>query len=515
MPITLPTGESFPAFVKRVRASQPMRYADRIATACAFQDGYSEAATVETLRRNFPATWDRMVPRTVGLVERVAETKALVFEGSPQLLLSNADGEPVTETPDGTQWADVLLDGDVLATLRRGDLRSVVQRQAFVRFTWDDVEGYIRSDVFDAHAVLPLLDPDRPDVMTAPVVAFEIAGTTDKDGRPVRRYEVWTAMLGTDEAGQPTTSATVTVVDEAGNVLSEPTPNPYRWPDGTPLIPVVRLGDTTSEPWPWPRESVLSAQLAVNVDITNRNHVTLMQGHGQWSVTQTERNADPWPGSALKSVRANRLTDDPSDVPSVSVAMGPDEIARVPYGFSLSHTSQGANLDGLLKAEEATIREFAAFEGIPSGALLDSAREVSGVALLLEREPLHKYRRDRIAAFHRAVERALDYVVIVWDTHAASNAGRFSTPERPAHGVFRPDRLRPLMDPSQAADLANKMRATGLYSPAEIRARVEGTTIEEAEEALRAVPPPPNAGALVPPLFAARGAPVLDDDDGE
>jgi hypothetical protein len=525
----LPGDQSVPEFLTQVRASQPHGYASAVAVSNAYHDGCGVSDTIRELQRTFPNTADAIMPVDVGVLKAISDEKARVYEGDPDLDLIDARTRDEIETAaDGvTQWEDVLDEADFWPTLRRSDSRTVVSRLAFVRVLWDAIDERLRLDVFDADKVFPLYNPDRPDIATAPVVMLELAPSYT-NGKPMRRFEVWTAVV--DESGK-VVDASITIVDETGEILREAQPNPYRGPNGLqgtepnsyPVIPIVAIGDVTGVPWPWPLQQIVDFQRSINVQASNALHCKLTQSHGQWSAAQTEERADSWTGAPKpKDTKSRLLATREPDPTNQNLAFGPAEVLRVPYGWQLTHTAQGAQLAEIRQGLTEDLRNGCTLAGVPSRTLVPSDVQASGVALIVEREPVERYRRERVAAQTRSVERLGTYCRIVWNTHHDS-AQRFLS----AGGVktrFVPDHLRPIVDPVQAADLAQKLKATGLYSDAQVLARVDGLTVEDAQAQLEATREERGAamaartGAVsrvfASPLAQARGTPAVESPAG-
>lgn len=526
--LVLPDGLSVKQLVERVRASQGPTYEHAVQTAVAYLNGLWRADTEAWIRRVFPNTADAIEPVGYDVLRPVSEAKALVFDGTPKLdLLRVSDSTAVTETPDGTRWATVLDEADLWATLRRLDVTTVASRLAFVRVLWDAVDARLRLDLFTADRVFPLYDPDRPDIQTAPVVMLELEGTRDAKGNPVRRFEVWTAVQ--DGTGA-TASAEVAIVDESGEILKGPERNPYRGPDGLqdqdryPVIPVMAIGDSTGVTWPYPVQSLVDAQRSVNISASNRLYCTLTQAHGQWVAQQTERNAEQWnsSGGPRDPVTRSRFRERPTET-STTVSFGPAEVVNVPFGFALQHVAQGAQLDALTDAMERDLRNTCTLNGVPARTLVPTAEVASGVAMLVEREPLERYRRERVASFRRNVGRLGDLCRIVWNTHH-EQPQRFLA-DGGLVAKFVPDTSKPVLDPIARADLAIRLAQTGLYTDAERLAMVEGVSVADAQARLDANRETLAAAqaartGLVSRVFAsplaqarARAAETEDDDD--
>lgn len=533
--LTLPGDMTVSAFLERVRLSQPTGYASEVAIANAYHDGCGIADTERELARTFPNTHDAIMPVDVGVLRAVADEKARVCDGSPALELVDAKTrKPVETAPDGTVWAEVLAEGGLWSTLRRVDSRTVVARTGFVRVLWDDVDERLRLDVFDADKVFPHYDPDRPDIATAPVVLLELAPALNAKGEKERRFEAWVSVV--DEAGKLVQS-TKCVVNEAGDVLAGPEANPYYGPDGLqgqapgggdevvrggqyPVIPIVCLGDVTGVPWPMPLRQIVDFQRSINVQASNALHCKLTQAHGQWTATQTERQADSWTGAPAPKDPVSRLraTGQQSSGGGANLAFGPAEVVRAPYGWRLDHTAQGAQLAEIRQGLSEDLRNGCTLAGVPSRTLVPTDVVASGIAMIVEREPIERYRRERIAAFDRSIRRLGDLCRIVWNSHHEKEQRFLSV--NGIRSVFVPDRLRPMVDPAAAAELATKLKATGLYPDAEVLAKVEGITVADAEARLAASAEARKRerdermlGRVVIPPRA--GAPVVDDDAGD
>lgn len=528
--LILPGGRTVQGVIDEVVQTQGDAYRRAVATACAYLDGHWRADTEAWIRRVFPNTADAIEAVGLKVLLPISEEKSTEFDGSPALpLIDKASGEEVAETPSGVQWADVLDEGALWPTLGRLGTRTVPARLAFVRVLWDAVDERLRLDLFDADKVFPLYDPDRPDIATAPIVLLELAPIY-RDEKAVRRFEVWTAVRAPDGK---TLTAEFCIVDETSEILSGPFPNPYTGPDGLqglerasyPVIPIVGIGDVSTTPWPFPDQALIDAQRSINVEASNRLYCLLTQAHGQWVARQTVQNADAWNGAPAARDYGSILSSGrraAEDTGQASLAFGPAEVVRAPYGWALDHVVQGAQLTALSEALEADLRHICVLNGVPSRTLVASAQVASGASMLVEREPLARYRRERIAAFSRTVGRLGDLCRIVWNTHHDDTSQRFLS----AGGLrakFRPDHLRPILDPTEAADLAQKLKATGLYSDAEVMSRVDGITVAEAAALLEASAGERTASAerrtgivsrvFASPLAQARGKPAAPVED--
>lgn len=529
MGVPLPLGLKSPtAWIERVRATYPPGYASLVALLLAYLDGRGGSDLAAQILAVFPVTGPKMRPLGFALVERAAEAKALVYDGSPEFGLETMDGNPVETTAAGTSFADVLEDADFLDVVKRADERTVPSRLVFVRVAWDDVARRVRLDLFDPTVVHPLYDPDRPSLKSAEGVLLDLVPV---DG--VNRHELWTAIV--NEAGE-TVDARNLILDPKGEILSVPgeTPdNPYRGPDGIPdgegapagrypLLPLVAFGDLNAGPWPLPRQTLLDAQRGVNLKLTNAGHIALLSGWGQWVDEKAEGAAD-WGGSASKGgSEASRLGRGQSAPVSSEVVLGPDVVVSPPAGHTLKNVPIAANMADLRSDIESFLRQACVSEGIPAHELVDTAQVASGVALLMQQAPLERYREKRLPTFQRSTCDLIDLIRIVWNTHHEPQ-DRFVAAGgvRP---VFKPDAFRIARDPLQVADVATRKKALGLHSPAEIRAEMDDSSVEEAQAALDLTKAERSAAVpVVPrmfpsPLTQARGAaPVVEDveDDAE
>jgi len=482
----LPGFDSIEDVIKHVQATQPQGYASRAATVFRYLDGCWQEDTRSALARVFPLSHAKMVPVGLPLIERVSETKATAFDGDPSFDLVADDGTEVEFAADGvTTWKSVVQDANVLDVLRRADERTVAGRLVFLRVGWDSDTSRVRIDRFDPQLVFPVYDVDQPTMASASMVVLELAPDV-WNGKPRKRYEVWTAVVS--ETGQ-TEDARAFIVDEKGEWLADvgvDGENPYRAPngpdgDGYAVLPVVAFGDVADGPWPEPRESLVDAQRAMNVRKTNLHHVEILQAHGQWVSETTTRDADSWSGApSPRGSEASRLGLNRNPAPGgAQIPIGPDSIVNVPFGRSLANVPIQAQIANLRASDAAETKDVAVFEGIPVGRITGDAREVSGVALQIENAPLARYRHKRLATFRRPVEEMLDLIRIVWNTHVEANR-RFP----PSWGRFTADTPPAVVDPVAMLDRAERMKRTGLFTPAEVRAAATGESVEDAAKFL-------------------------------
>ena len=489
MGVPLPGFDSIEDVIKHVRATQPQGYETRAATVFRYLDGAWQEDTRSALARVFPLSHQKMQPIGLPLIERVSETKATAFDGDPSFDLVADDGTEVETAADGvTTWESVVEDANVLDVLRRADERTVAGRLVFLRVGWDTDTGRVRIDRFDPQLVFPIYDVDTPTMASASMVVLEL--TPDVwNGKPRKRYEVWTAVV--NDLGQ-TEDARAFIVDERGDLLADvgvDGANPYVAPNGPvpegeptyAVLPVVAFGDLADGPWPEPRESLVDAQRAMNVRKTNLHHVEILQAHGQWISGRTSRDADSWSGApsarGSEDSRLGRWRSAPSG--GAQIPIGPDSIIDVPFGRDLANVPIQAQIANLRASDAAETKDVAVFEGIPVGRITGDAREVSGVALQVENAPLARYRQKRLATFRRPVEELLDLIRIVWNTHVEANR-RFPL----AWGRFTPDTPPVVVDPVAMLDRAERMKRSGLFTLAECRAAATGESVEDAAKFL-------------------------------
>lgn len=465
-------------WVARVRAEQPVGYADATRQALAMLRGYVRALVENALAANFPNTWTTMQAVAVNVFARIVREQARVYAGDPCLSLVRR-GDVAPDEQESALAARVA--GFVsVRKMVEANRTTRAARRGFVRVTWSAERREPVLTIFAPACVFPLFATDDRTRPTA--VMLEVSPTYSGTER-VARYEVWT----TGEEPQ------TLLVDAMGRVESV-TPNPYRDDAGRSIVPVAGFSDDDEDAGYWlpPSDSLMTSSLAADVAWTNLLHVQKLQGFGQWVANPTSENPGLWAAPGRQAGGTSRLgaSDAGSGLPTLT--MGPDVMLAAPRGWAVQHIAQTADLAQMRETITAFLGQIATMESVPAGTLLAESREASsGLALAIERLPLAELRADQAALYAAPTEWLLTLARIVWDAHQPTNATRLGAGWV---GHFEPGTLAGPPDAAQAEQVrrdraeadAAEVRL-GTSSPARILVRDLGLSLEEARAQVAAM----------------------------
>jgi hypothetical protein len=204
----------------------------------------------------------------------------------------------------------------------------------------------------------------------------------------------------------------------------------------------------------------------------------------------------------------------------ITVRTAPDAIVEVPLGWELDALNFNAPLADLAAAHRDLLQAACAFDDVPVGTLLPTARAASGVQLVQERAPLEQARADRVAALRDSAVRVLEVLRHVWNAYQTGDGTRL----RGVYARFVPDSQPTPIDPETASRLNVARLSNRLTSRAHIIAKEEGITIEEADAKVAEIDARDGAmrqaqglGArtIVPPSILSQARDRVAADDAE
>jgi hypothetical protein len=478
--------------IAATQAAQPEGYAAAVDKVNAYYLGQTDSYVREALARQFPQDAPHMQVVELELAPRIICEQSRVFAGDGKYELER-DGAPVEEA-GGVKWADVLKGAGWSRESVELNRATTANKLLFVRVSWDEVHRCVVLTKFLPNKTFIEFSDEVRSVDAAKEIAFELEPVV-VDGKRRRRFERWTAD------NEPVFE----VLDENGKVLRQQA-NEYRGPDGrgstegTPLLPVVefRASDPDWGRWPMPDEALVAAAETVNADLTNARYIARQSAYGQWvGETVDAENTEPWPAKVDK---------------------GPGRIMKAPKGKRLTHIAQQAPIVELDVQTKSYVEMVTSTRQLPPGSVLASGRQVpSGVALQIERAPLHEFRKDQIELFSPSVHRLLDLIRIVWNAHQDSDPTRFlGCKPRWTPGAVR----EPVTDEEQARVDEAEIRI-GVSSPVRVLMRKNPTLTREAAMKLAAEIAEENrvrtAGSLADfgRRIAAEVVPPAGDDEGK
>ncbi len=520
--VSLPEGLSPQQFCERSDKMKPRAYSSIVEQALRYYWGLAQDDTLWALRRAFPKTADYMTPVSVPIIEYVIKKQAAVFSGDPAFELVDHAGQTV-EAAGGAQWKDIVTAAELQRHLQQMNRLTRLCKRSFVRVTWDARRKRVHLVTFTPDKVHVLFPPDSRDLNDATGVLLDIEPALIGES-VVRRWEFWCAgktprNFIIDEAGRVTG-----VPDESGKLSFG---NPYVNDRGEPIVPIVSFADEDVSVGYWllPRQSLVGAQQAIDVDQTTLKYVMRLQGFGQWvsEVQAGERQPEDWAGEPTRG--QNAPVDSRSGLLGLwgrnlqrrgdgdaTVTMGPDIVLSVPRGRKLVHIPQEARITEQVTANDRFLKQVLTAESVPPGEMLGEPQRQSGYALQVERLSLTELRADQVALYQRPTEELITLVRLLWDAHQPDDTTRFG----PLHARFRAGEMTTPIDPAtQNATDAFELQWK-LASRAQIVARRNDVSLDEARallaeaDGVAATPGAPEKQA--PPISAPDGGDATEPD---
>lgn len=445
VPLPLPGPADVKRWMTEVNTARGPGYASAVSISLAHYRLQGQADARRELAKVFANAHDRMSVITLPFIRKIAEETARVFGGDGETfdLLDPRSGDPV----DG--WAQVVEDTNLRAKLKIINRLTRVARRTFVRVTWDAAQERVRITTWTPDAIWPRFAPDSYDLDSCHGVLLRLSDVIDAKGKPQKRWEFWS----------PTQNFIVNEIGETWVAEESGGKNPYRYDDGTPVVPIVSFGDEDDDAGYWlsPRQDWIDSQRALNVGESSRLHLSNVAGYGQWVA---ERNEDG---------QANDWEDE--------VETGPDGLVKVPRGWTLQNKFAQADFKGLGDEGERHLRVATSLNGLPPGSVIGDARQApSGSALLLERRPLDELRTDQTANYREPVQRLLELVRIVHNHHCADGAEMIGVPRWVPGSAGLPP------DPESQRRIREADVRLGVASPVTILMEDRGIPRAEAEK---------------------------------
>jgi hypothetical protein len=413
----MPRGLTVSRFIDLSNLLKPADYRSSIEEVLRFYRGTAQQDIRRTLSTAFPRSYRLMQPVAVPLIERIIKAQAAVYSGSPQFELLDGAGAAVS-AKGAADWKQIVKRCGLQRHLQQTNRITRLCRRSFVRVTWDANEKRVRLTTFTPETVHVLFHADDYSLSRSEGVLLEVAPALVGE-RLLKRWEFWSA-------GERPLNF---VIDELGNFTgaNEEFKNPYVGADGRPIVPIVAFNDEEDCAGYWlePRRAPIDLQKAIDADQTNLRHIARTQSHGQWK-SGFEPGIEP--GSAGDWVGQETTIIDPTGNVSKesTIGIGPDRIIDIPPGRTLENAALNGKVDVLDASMSKLIRLFMTLESLPPGQMIDQARQISGYAMVVERQPLTKLRNDQVALYQQPTEELIGLIRTVWDAHQDSNAERDS-----------------------------------------------------------------------------------------
>lgn len=404
---------------------------------------------------------DGAAARAFRLVEMVAERLSVAFHRPPKLYFHVGNHERLTaEHPtygrQVAQWEQDQEDCELDTTLSYIDASTNVLGQQAVSPAWvsDGTTGRMTWQVYDPQDTY--VDPSLvapQDISLARSVSLAIRDPNDIVGAAPRLWSTWTRTVTNGRARYEHWYH-----DDRGATPSMPL---FGEPEnGYGVIPVVmwrRDRPSQGRVYLPPDEVLLSAQVGVDVAITDLYYGLRYSAHPQWVL----RGSAPAPGK---------------------VRLGPDAMAEVPEDSDLASITPSLNVDAVMRVIEWSLQMEAISRSLPADIF--SPSPARNLAALQEMRLDLKTRRERaLPHYLRALKRT-------WDVHrAVSNYWARRSPEL-GRVEYAPElqlgvELAPIPrteDRWQAAQ-SNQVELTqGLTNPVDILAQRENLPEDAARQ---------------------------------
>lgn len=431
--------------------------------AAAYYYDTSRQLTVELLRRLGLGIKDDGRPLEVGIMQRIIEEQAVIYDSPPARYLVRNRQRLSEDSPEVVAMGEAYEASGVDLVLREADRLRALYRQVFVRLYPVHETSTVTPRLFPPQNVRRIPNPSTPDIIsTSKAVGLLLEGEPDKDGE---LWEVWTNLGG---------SWSMRWVGHKDAVA---------WDPGEAVryarLPMLAMWDREPCGMPWlpPRQSRNAfieklAQSAAELQV-----MVQLEAHDQ-TVVEAE---------------------DPRDVPREG---GPGTTWALPKGSNAQILSRNPKIQDSIEVMREQLKLLVLSESLPLGLFDDQRQVVTGAALRVQLGPLED-RRTAQAPLAIRDERELWKIYVAEHNDHAGSWGKDALAADTTMDVELADLNIPI-DPREAQQASASAIALGTRSvidviQAEHRCtRPQALRVYERVKAdLLSYPPPSKPGAQI------------------
>lgn len=444
--------------------------------------GNQSLAVKTALEERYPTKVREMPISPVNWMRLVAASDAGCYRQEPDRWLATAGGKKVTDTDDAAAFAWACDESDLASVMPEAERRALAVHNIVLHVGFeqpvrtDDGEGHPCVPMYWPHDVMAIMHPSRPtswDALT--VLAVRQASPDTVSGR--QWWWVWSREYMEDEAGAVVSWGQwhhVLVSTGGDQQGASAAPVPYEGerlpfcllqtaqPEGTWLVDDDR--------------DIVHVVDELNVSRSNEQYVMDLQGHTQHVYQGT--------------------------LESSLLAIGPDRVANVLPGESLTTIDYNAKFADMREGRKLSLRELAVSRRqSPDAYATEPGPPLSGVSRKISNAP-HEARLDELRHVFVDFEEGelLPTIIDVVNTFSSRSIDPSLSPR------MTPRRAPDFEEPEARQRRAQEALDAGWISPA--RAAVEAgwySSVDEAVEAGLADELKAKAPALAP--FGAPGQP--------
>lgn len=395
-------------FEERAEKWKPCGYEEKIERRLRFLDGDIRDDVKAELRRQYPETYDGMVPAARNLVPMIVAEKAKAFEGSTWRLRVRGGEDLADDDPRQRLLVRLWTKAGMQLLLEQVDIYTEALGTVFLVFGWDARRRVLTASIWLPHKVDLVADPDSPaDLDLAAGVLLELCHADGARGgsEAKERHAFWSARPGFE--------AHFLLV---GDDIYPPGPdnpkmlNPYRGMEepGMPpaaLVPIVAFSLASRDRGLFllKDEDLYCETLGICASATDIDEIGRHQGFGELYIKPSPNKG----GDERVEGGGTRARG-----PSVAQVLAPGEDVEL--------LSPSPAIDALRQVLQDRIKHVAIVRGLPASSVLADSRTVAAAeSLQIERIPLNEYRKKSIARQVPSIERLWYVMRTVWNTHAA------------------------------------------------------------------------------------------------
>lgn len=322
-----------------------------------FHDEQNEY-TLEILGKHF-SNPEKMQLVCLNVVKKVIRNLAQVYRDAPKRTVEGTE-------KDQAIFEEIMDTSAMDVRMKQASRYAKLLKTIMLRPVWRN--GRLDLDVLTGD-VLDVATGDTPEDLQAVLVTHD-----PKTKSQEITYSRWTAEK-------------VETLDWRYRVTEEQ-PNPY---GVIPFVPVFDYAPT-SDFWLPGGADLISLQEAINSKLTDLLYVIRHQGFGVGYIKGSGM------GGGLHEV-------------------DPGTLIGLPEDGEIGFESQEAEIDAVLNAVEALIKQTAVTNGLSAAILATDPSQASGVSKLADSKELTEMRQDDTALFRRYEKQLFEIVRVVWNAH--------------------------------------------------------------------------------------------------
>lgn len=360
---------------------------------------------------------DKFSPTSLNIVKKVIDAKSQIYQ---------RDAERIVSTVKDQALYDKVQDQCALGLrMRQANRLSKLCGCVFLKIIWRF--GEIDIDIITPD-ICSVETGKSPRDIRSVVISYYPA-----DGRVSELTHVrWTP-------------GSIQTLDYNGNVTSTDA-NPYGFLPFVPIWSELPISDF----WPYPGDSLVSTQEAINEKLTDLVYILRLQG---FSIP------------VIKGAKTDLATFDPGQAISL-----PDD-------GSFSFEAPGNTVKSVLDSIDYLIRQIAVTEGLPASYLADKpSTRKSAAALVEQSKELQEIRANDVDLYKIYEKRVFETIKKVWNYH---NSDKFSEKSALKINFFDPSQV----DMDNKTEFWRRMVELGALSPVDLIKKMDSDLDDdEAQE---------------------------------